>query len=95
MQAQKTRLTHPDLYVCYCNAAGAYLHLRLYPEAVQMADRCKRAAEAAFKRCAVGVCWRQQCAWASSVGDWVGRGGLQEVRCACACSGSSAWQQCM
>lgn len=56
-KTERLRLTHPELYVCYSNCAGALLRLKLFDEAVQMAEKCKRVAEASFKRF-VPVCSR-------------------------------------
>ncbi len=46
----KNNLTHAQLYACYNNQAGAYLHLHLYEEALQYAEAARRLAEAALKR---------------------------------------------
>lgn len=49
-RAERLRLTHPELHLCYCNAAGVHLQLGLNEEAVQLAEKCRRVAEAALKR---------------------------------------------
>ena len=46
----KNNLTHAQLYACYNNQAGAYLHLHLFEEALQYAEAARQLAEAALKR---------------------------------------------
>ena len=55
----KNNLTHAQLYTCYNNQAGAYLHLHLYEEALQYAEAARRLAEAALKRYSLGPVYRK------------------------------------
>ena len=46
----KNRLTHPELHVCHCNRASAYLNLELYEEALWDAMRSMQLAEKVLER---------------------------------------------
>lgn len=50
VKARRLNLTHPELYICHCNAAAAYLSLELPEEALQHAERCRALAEASLRR---------------------------------------------
>ena len=49
-RAQRLNLTHPEMYVCHGNCAGAYLGLRLFEEALRHTERCRQLAEASLRR---------------------------------------------
>lgn len=52
-RAAALRLSHPTLYTCYNNRAGAYLKLGLFDEALLDAERGRDLAQESFKRCVI------------------------------------------
>eukprot|EP00887_Chlorella_sp_A99_P001822 scaffold19.g1822.t1 len=53
-KAGRLNLTHPELYICYCNSAAAHLALGLHEEVLFHAERCRQLAEASLRRSAKG-----------------------------------------
>lgn len=49
-KARQSNLTHPELYICHSNCSAAYLHLGLYSEALQHANKCQQLAKASLRR---------------------------------------------
>lgn len=47
----RKHLTHAHLHTCHNNRAAAFLHLQLYDEALQDAEKARKLAEASLKRC--------------------------------------------
>lgn len=49
-KARQSNLTHPELYICHSNCSAAYLHLGLYSEALQHANKSQQLAQASLRR---------------------------------------------
>ncbi|KAL4451864.1 hypothetical protein ABPG75_007526 [Micractinium tetrahymenae] len=49
-KARQSNLTHPELYICHSNCSAAYLHLGLFSEALQHANKCQQLARASLRR---------------------------------------------
>lgn len=49
-KAAQQNLTHPELYVCRSNFSAVYLHLELFEEALQQAEKCRILAECSLRR---------------------------------------------
>jgi type III protein arginine methyltransferase len=49
-RAARRNVTHPELYICHSNAAGALLSLGLHEDALRHANACRRLAEASLRR---------------------------------------------
>ncbi|KAL4424877.1 hypothetical protein ABPG77_002100 [Micractinium sp. CCAP 211/92] len=49
-KARQSNLTHPELYICHSNCSAAYLHLGLFSEALQHANKCQQLAQASLRR---------------------------------------------
>jgi len=49
-RATRRNITHPEMYICYSNAAAASLSIHHYDQALSHAETCRQLAESALKK---------------------------------------------